>query len=80
MKLIVLRKKETKLQMRSTAFKLIAIYFSLSIFTSISMVFLTAFNVATLPQGVLYMLIGKTVPDVLGMMYIVAKYLFPNTP
>jgi cytidyltransferase-like protein len=77
MKQIVLRESEMKLTMRSVAFFLLVILLSLSILTTLSIVLLTAFRIASLPEAALMLLIGKTIPEVLGMWYLVVKYLFP---
>ena len=77
MKLIVLRERETKISMRVVAFRLLLILISLSILTTFSMVILQAFGITKLSSGILYALIGKTIPELFAMMYIVIKHLFP---
>ena len=78
LKSLVIRAKEQDLKMRKSAFLLLATFLSLSILTTLFMVFLTAFKETNLSQGTLSLLIVKTVPEIFGMMYIVVKYLFPT--
>jgi D-beta-D-heptose 7-phosphate kinase/D-beta-D-heptose 1-phosphate adenosyltransferase len=77
MKVIVRREKELTLKLRKWAFLLLFVCLSASITTTLLMVFFTAFNLAPLSDLILGALIGKTIPEIFGMMYIVVKYLFP---
>ena len=77
MKVIVRRERELTLKLRKWAFLLLVACLSASIITTIAMVFFSAFNLAQLSNTILGMLIGKTIPEVFGMMFIVVKYLFP---
>ena len=63
--------------MRIIAFGVLAFTFFLSILTTLTMVFLEGFGFTQLPEAAFLMLIGKTIPELLAMMYIVIKYLFP---
>jgi hypothetical protein len=64
--------------MRVTAFYVLALAFFLSILTTLTVVTLQALGYATLSDAVLLLLIGKTIPELIGMMYVVIKYLFPG--
>lgn len=77
MKTLVLRERESNVKMRLSVFCLLAGLLSLSLVSTITILFLNAFNITNISQGILYLLIGKTVPEIFGMMYIVIKYLFP---
>jgi len=74
-----LRIKSTKndIKMRMKAFQLLATFLALSILTTIFLIIWTAFRGTNLSPDTLDLLIVKTIPETVGMMYIVVKYLFP---
>lgn len=73
---LAVRAEHAKQDMRSVAFYVLLVAFSFSILTTLALVVLQALSYARLPESALMFLIGKTIPELFGMMYLVIKYLF----
>lgn len=77
-KILKITSKEQDLWMRKWSFRLLVLFLSLSILTTLIVIGFTAYKGTNLSENTLNLLIIKTIPEIFGMMFIVVKYLFPN--
>ena len=77
-KTIKITSNEQDLWMRKWSFRILVLFLSLSILTTLMLIGFTAYKGTNLSENTLNLLIIKTIPEIFGMMFIVVKYLFPN--
>ena len=71
-------KEVSEIKLREAFVYALIVVFSVSVISTFVLVFLNGLGVTDLSDGILYSLIGASVAEIVGILIVPTKYLFPK--